>query len=78
MVDGRDADLVTLGKIAAAMIPAIRKLAQTNAGLFLEAERRRLNNEIVALERGIETKREKLKEKEDQLAAVEKQLPGRQ
>ena len=35
LVDGRDADLVTLGKIAAAMIPAIRKLAQTNAGLFL-------------------------------------------
>jgi hypothetical protein len=77
LVDGREADIITLGRVAEAIIPAVRKLAHTNPGLFLEAERRRLNNEIVVLEKDIENRRMKLKEKEEQLAAIENQLPGR-
>jgi hypothetical protein len=74
LVDGREADIITLGKIAEAIIPAVRTLAQTNPELFLEAERRHLNNEIAALEADIENRWTKLKEKEDQLAAIENQL----
>jgi hypothetical protein len=40
LVDGRDADLVTLGKIAQVIVPAVRKFAQENQRLLLEAERR--------------------------------------
>jgi hypothetical protein len=76
LVDGRDADIIILGKIAQVIIPTVQKLAQTNPGLFLEAEKRRLKNEILALERLIEREREKLKKKEEELAAVERQLPG--
>src|SRR5271170_3449332 len=75
LVDGRDADIVTLGKIAAAIQPAVERLARTNLGIFLEAERRQLNNEIVGLEREIQQKREKLEEKEMELAGIEARLP---
>jgi hypothetical protein len=40
LVDGRDADLVTLGKIAQFIVPAVRKFAEESQGLLLEAERR--------------------------------------
>src|SRR6266851_1907278 len=53
LVDGRDADLVTQGKIAEAIIPAVNKLAQVNQGLFLESSRRELNNEIATMEREV-------------------------
>jgi hypothetical protein len=33
LVDGRDADLVTLGKIAQVIVPAVRKFAEENQGL---------------------------------------------
>ena len=46
LVDGRDADLVTLGKIAQIIVPAVRKFAQENHGLLLEAERRGILNEL--------------------------------
>jgi hypothetical protein len=77
LVDGRDADLVTLGNLAEAIIPAVNKLAQVNQGLFLESSRRELNNEIVAMEREVEAKRAKIQEKEQQLSVIESKLPGR-
>jgi hypothetical protein len=42
LVDGRNADLVMLGKTAEVVIPAVNQLAQSQWGLFLEAERRNL------------------------------------
>ena len=74
LVDGRDADLVTLGKIAQVIVPAVRKFAQENQGLLLEAERRGLNNELATLEREIENKRAKLEERQRELAAVTEAL----
>ncbi len=74
-MDGRDAGLVTLGKIAQVVIPAVRKLAATNQALFLEAERRNLNNEIWQLEQEIEKKRTKIEEKEKELAKIAERLP---
>ena|SRR5215469_4530840 len=35
LVDGRDADLVTLGKIAQVIVQAVRKFVQENQGLLL-------------------------------------------
>ncbi len=75
LVDGRDADLVTLGKIAQVVIPAVRKLAATNQALFLEAERRNLNNEIWQLEQEVERKRGRIEEKEKELAKIAERLP---
>lgn len=76
LVDGRDADLVTIGKIAEAIIPAVNKLAQVNKGLFLESSRRELNNEIAAMEREVEEKRAKIQEKEQQLSVIQSKLPS--
>src|SRR5262252_7838160 len=64
LVDGRDADLVTLGKIAQVIVPAVRKFAQENQGLLLEAERRGIHNELATLEREIENKRATLEERQ--------------
>jgi hypothetical protein len=77
LVDGRDADIIVLGKIAAAIQPSVERLAQTNLGLFLEAERRRLNNEIVGLNQEIEKKRGHLQEREQELAVIEARLPDK-
>src|SRR5215469_18565898 len=63
LVDGRDADLVTLGKIAQGIVPAVRKFAEENQGLLLEAARRGIHNELATLEREIESKRAKLEER---------------
>lgn len=57
------------------MIPAVRKLAGTNQGLFLEAERRNLNNEICHLEHDIEKTRAKIEEKEKELSKIAARLP---
>src|SRR5215813_10177921 len=59
LVDGRDADLVTLGKIAQVIVPAVRKFAQENQGVLLEAERRGIHNELATLQREIQDKRAK-------------------
>ena len=75
LVDGRDADLIILGRVAQVVVPAVRKLAATNQALFLEAERRRLNNEIWQLERDIEKTRRKIEEKENELAKIAGRLP---
>jgi hypothetical protein len=74
LVDRRDADLVTLGKIAQVIVPAVRKFAQENQGLLLEAERRGVHNELATLEREIEDKRAKLEERQCELAAVTEAL----
>jgi hypothetical protein len=76
LVDGRDADIIVLGKIAAVMQPAVERLAQTNLGLFLEAERRGLNNEIVCLEQEIEKKRAQKEERQRELTMIETRLPS--
>src|SRR5215469_1585726 len=74
LVDVRDADLVTLGKIAQVILPPVRKFAQENQGLLLEAERRGIHNELATLEREIEDKCAKLEEKQRELAAVHEAL----
>jgi hypothetical protein len=74
LVDGRSADVIILGKIGAAIQPAIERLAEANPGIFFEAERRALNNEILALEREIAKQREKLAKKDQELAAIEVKL----
>jgi hypothetical protein len=66
-----------LGKIAQAIVPAVRKLAETNPGIFLEAKRRRIRLEIAGLEHHIETTREKIQNKEKELAEIEAKLPNR-
>jgi hypothetical protein len=76
LVDGRNADLVVLGKLAQVIVLAVRKLAEENRALFLEAERRSIHNELASLERGIEHNRAKLAEKERELAGVTGQLKG--
>jgi hypothetical protein len=43
LVDGRDADLVTLGRIVQIIVPAVRKFAHENQGLLLEAERAKVS-----------------------------------
>lgn len=77
LIDGRDADIVLLGKVAQVVVPAVRKLAQTNLGIFIEAERRAVINEIAALERGIEGSQAKIKEKEAKLTQIEQKFVGR-
>jgi hypothetical protein len=74
LVDGREADIVLLGKVAQIVLPAMRKLAHTNQGVFIEAERRAVVNEIAALERGNEGSQGKIKEKETKLTEIEKKL----
>jgi hypothetical protein len=74
LIDRRNADLVTLGKIAQVIVPAVRKFAQENQGLLLEAERRGIHNELATLEREIENKRAKLEERQRELAAVTEAL----
>jgi hypothetical protein len=74
LADGRDVDLATLGKIAQVIVPAVRKFAQENQGLLLEAERRGINNELATLEREIENQRAKLEERQPELAAVTEAL----
>jgi len=77
LIDGRDADIVLLGRVAQIVVPAVRKLAQTNSGIFIEAERRAVINEIAALERGIEGTQAKIKDKEAKLAQIEQKVTGR-
>ena len=74
LIDGREADIVLLGKVAQVIVPAVGKLAQTNQGIFIEAERRALTNEIAALERAIESSQAKIKEKQAKLAQIEQKL----
>jgi hypothetical protein len=74
LVDGRSADIVTLGKIAQVIVPAVRKFAEQNQALFLEAERRAMHNEVANLEHELENKRTKLEEKERALAEVTEAL----
>ena len=57
LVDGRTADVVVLGKIAEVVIPAVNQFAQDKWELFLEAERRDLNNDIARLEQELEKQR---------------------
>jgi hypothetical protein len=40
LVNGRAADIVVLGKLAQVIVPAVRKFAEQNWSLFLEAEGR--------------------------------------
>ena len=75
LVDGRSADIVVLGKIAAVIIPAVRTLAQTNRQLFLEAERDSLRSYIANLEGEIAQSQRRLAQKKKELAAIEAQLP---
>ncbi len=49
-VDGRSTDIVTLGKIASVIVSAVRKLAQNERQLFLEAERQAPRTYIADLE----------------------------
>jgi len=42
---------------AASIVPAVRRFAQENQGLLLEAERRGIHNELATLEREIENNR---------------------
>jgi Skp family chaperone for outer membrane proteins len=55
-------------------VPALRKFAQENQGLLLEAERRGIHNELATLEREIENKRAKLEERQRELAAISEAL----
>lgn len=57
------------------LMPAVERLVQTNLRLFLEAERRRLSDEIVSLEQEIEKKRARKEERERDLTVVEARLP---
>jgi hypothetical protein len=74
LVDGRMADLIILGKIAQSIVPAVRKFAEENQALFLEAERRKIANELATLEHQIEHQRSKLEEQERELASVTEAL----
>jgi hypothetical protein len=74
LVDGRTADVVVLGKIAEVVVPAVNQLAQDKWGLFLEAQRRNLNNEIAGLEQELEKLRGRIGAKEQELEAVERDL----
>src|SRR5260370_13775290 len=74
LVDGRTADVVVLGKIAEVVIPAVNKLAQERWALFLEAERRDLNNSILGFEQQIESLRGRIEAKEQDLKTVEREL----
>ena len=65
---------MTLEKIAQVIVPAVRKFAQENQGLLLEAERRGIHNELATLEREIENKRVTLDERQRELAAVTEAL----
>ena len=64
------ADIVVLGKLAQVIVPAVRKFAQQNWALFLEAERRNVHNALTGLEAHIEHEQSKLAEKERELGAV--------
>ena len=74
LVDGRTADVVVLAKIAEVVIPAVNKLAQERSALFLEAERRDLNNSILGFEQQIDALRGRVETKELELKAVEQEL----
>jgi hypothetical protein len=74
LVDGSVADIVVLGKLAQVIVPAVRKFAEQNWALFLEAERRSINNEVAGLEAHTERERSKIVEKERMLAAVNELL----
>jgi hypothetical protein len=75
LVDGRNADMVVLGKIAAVIVPAVRRLAQNNRQVFLEAERDILRRSIANLEAEIGQSQRRLEKKQQELAAIEGQLP---
>jgi hypothetical protein len=64
LVDGRMADIIVLGKLAQVIVPAVRKFAEQNWALFLEAERRNIHNDLAGLEAHIEHERSKLEQKE--------------
>ena len=65
---------MTLEKIAQVVVPAVRKFAQENQGLLLEAERPGIHNELATLEREIEDKHAKLGERQRELVAVTEAL----
>src|SRR5579862_7369700 len=73
-VDGKEADIVMLGKLGSVIRPVVESLAQNNSEIFLEAERRRVNNEIFELELEMQNKREKLQHKEQELADLEARI----
>jgi hypothetical protein len=75
LVDGRSADIVVLGKIVAVMVPAVRRLAQNNRQVFIEAERHALRAYIADLEAEIAQSQMRLDKKKQELAAIEAQLP---
>ncbi len=74
LVDGRSADVVVLGKIAEVLISTVNKLAEEKWTLFLEAERRSLNNELCGLEQTLESLRGRIEAKERELQATEQAL----
>jgi hypothetical protein len=74
LVDGRVADIVVLGKLAQVIVPAVRKFADKNPAVLLEAKRREIHNELAGLEGQIEHDRSKLEKKERELAAVDDAL----
>jgi Skp family chaperone for outer membrane proteins len=55
-------------------VPAVKKCAEQNQALFLEAERRAMHNEVAGLEHELDNKRAKLEEKERALASVTEEL----
>jgi hypothetical protein len=74
LVDGRMADIVILGKLAQVIVPTVRKFAEQNWALLLEAERRALHNQLAGLESHITHEQSKLEKKERELAAVDDAL----
>jgi hypothetical protein len=56
------------------IVPAVRKFAERNQALFLEAERRAMHNGVANLEHELENKRAKLEERERELAEVTEAL----
>lgn len=74
LVDGRSADVIVLGKIAEVMFPDVNQLAASNPAIFLEAEKRSVNNDMARLEREIAKNQEKLRALEIELTTVEQDL----
>lgn len=74
LIDGRDASLIILGKITQILVPAVSRAAHLHRAVFLEAERRHLENEISALNNDPQRLQTKLSEKRTQLEAIKNQL----
>jgi hypothetical protein len=65
---------VLLGKITQILIPAVRRTAHLHRAIFLEAERRQLENEISVLNANMQKLQAKLSEKRNELEAIRNQL----